>query len=67
MDLSTYKFPEVTKLLGEYYSISERLKEKALKEYQKSLLMPRKKKKKAKKSALLLYSVASHTDDILNY
>jgi len=48
-------------------SASKGLKEKALKEYQKSLLMPRKKKKKAKKSALLLYSIASHTDDILNY
>ena len=48
-------------------SISKGLKEKALKEYEQALLMPRKKKKKAKKSALLLYNIASHANSILNY
>ena len=35
------------------------LKQKAIKEYELALLMPRKKKKQAKKSALLLYNIAS--------
>lgn len=48
-------------------SASKGLKEIAIEEYKQALLMPRKKKKKAKKSALLLYSIASHTDDILKY
>lgn len=45
---------------------SKKLKEKAIKEYNESLLMPRKKKKKAKKSALLLYSIACHGDNLFN-
>jgi hypothetical protein len=42
------------------------LKDKAIKEYNNALLMPRKKKKQAKKSALLLYSIACHGEKIFN-
>jgi hypothetical protein len=38
---------------------TNKLKEKALKEYEEALKMPRKKKKKAKKSAILLYNIAT--------
>lgn len=44
----------------------KKLKQKAYKEYQEALLMPRKKKKKAKKSAMLLYSIACWGDNIFN-
>ena len=38
--------------------MAEELKERAFKEYEAALKMPRKKKKKDKKSALILYSIA---------
>ena len=48
-------------------AITEGLKERALKEYEAALLMPRKKKKVAKKSALLLYSIACHGEHLLKF
>jgi hypothetical protein len=43
--------------------MSKELKERAIRDYEKALKMPRKKKKKAKKSALLDYSMACWVDD----
>jgi len=51
----------------DYKDVSNDLKEKARKEYQEALKMPRKKKKKAKKSAMLLYSIACWGDNILKF
>lgn len=45
--------------LNEFADTQNNLKQKAIDEYKKALLMPRKKKKIAKKSALLLYSIAT--------
>ena len=42
---------------------SEKLKDKARKEYSDALKMPRKKKKKAKKSAILLFNIACWSDN----
>ena len=53
--------------LSDIQTQKEELKQRALDEYQHALTLPRKKKKKAKKSALLLYSVAVHVDEILDF
>jgi hypothetical protein len=45
-------------MIADRKRMTEELKERALKEYEAALKMPRKKKKKAKKSALILYSMA---------
>lgn len=51
----------------EQEAITEGLKQKAMKQYEAALLMPRKKKKVAKKSALLLYSIACHGEELLSF
>ena len=44
--------------MSEHKIITNELKQRAIDEYHKALLMHRKKKKIAKKSALMLYSIA---------
>jgi hypothetical protein len=59
----------ITNMIGvieDYTNMTKELKERARKEYQAALLMPRKQKKKAKKSAQILYSIACWGEDILN-
>ena len=46
---------------------AEKLKEKAIEEYNLALTMPRKKKKIAKKSAILLYSIACWEEERFTY
>jgi len=53
--------------MSEHKIITNELKQRAIDEYNKALLMPRKKKKIAKKSALSLYSIACWGEDILNF
>jgi len=51
----------------ERHKMINNLKQLAIDEYKAALLMPRKKKKIAKKSALMLYSIACHGEEILNF
>ena len=53
--------------MSEHKIITAELKQRAVDEYKAALKMPRKKKKQAKKSAELLYSIACHGDNLLNF
>ena len=56
--MSIYSIYAIKNLYSNFKESREKLKQKAIDEYNAALKMPRKKKKQAKKSALLLYSVA---------
>ena len=60
-------FAMYSSFLSDIQTQNEKLKQQALDEYKHALTLPRKKKKKAKKSALLLYSIAVHADEILDF
>jgi len=53
--------------ISEHNVMIEELKQRAINEYKAALLLPRKKKKRAKKSAQLLYSIACHGENIINF
>ncbi len=55
---------EILNIYEPFQNGMNKLKEKAIEEYNQALKMPRKKKKIAKKSAIMLYNIACWGDNI---